>query len=275
MQFLLRPRILLNNALVLLPVVRKSVHIPSHLDLELVKLLIPLLNLLIQSLILNLELLVINQVQSIGQLFLLSKYLLLVCKLVSQSDVLQSVLIHLLVLGLICLFPLLDHLDWKLLASSAVLGIHSDTLLQFLELLLDLHAFLLLLVQFVLKFTGHSVVPLLSLLEIVTNLMDVGQGVEILVLVEHLVSLLLGLFACVLHQDDLLLEFLILSLQFVVLVHLIVYGLDELSLHDWLGWQISNRIVIAFFIGAIVIKVFHVLLRAKHALTGFACGSAD
>ena len=88
----------------------------GHLELELVKLLISLLNLLVQSLVLNLELLVIDQMESISQLLSLSQNFLLVSQLISECNVLQSVLVDLLVLGFIGFLPLFDHFLGQFLA---------------------------------------------------------------------------------------------------------------------------------------------------------------
>ena len=72
---------------------------------ELVQLFVSFLDLLVKSLILNLELLEINEMESISKLLLLLKDLLLVGKTVTQGDVLKSVLMHFLVLELFGFFP--------------------------------------------------------------------------------------------------------------------------------------------------------------------------
>jgi len=218
--------------LILLSVMRQHVHIMGHLKFEFVEFLISLFNLLIQGLILNLELLIINQMQTISQLLSLSQLLLLVGKLISQSDVLQSILIDLLIFSFICFFPFLNHLWWKLLTSSTVLSIHGNTLLELFELLLNLHTFLLLFIKLILEFTCHSVISFLSLFKVVTNLMYICKSIEILVLMKHLICLLFRLLACVLHQYNFLLEFFVLTLQFIVLMHLIMDSLNKFSLHN-------------------------------------------
>ena len=65
---------------------------------QLMKLLISLFNLFIESLVLNLELLEINQVQTISQLLLLLQNLLLIGKPVTQGDVLEAELSDFLIL---------------------------------------------------------------------------------------------------------------------------------------------------------------------------------
>ena len=67
----------------------------------------------------------------------------------------------------------------------------SDTSLQLLELMLNLLTLLLFLVELVLEFTRHTVVTILSLLQVESDLMHVGKSVEILVLVKKLVLALL------------------------------------------------------------------------------------
>ena len=126
-------------------------------------------------------------------------------------------------------------------------GVHCYTALQFLELLLDLGTFGLLLVELVLKFSSHTVVSILSLLEIVTDLMDVSQGVQVLVLVKRLISLLLVVaIVARLHQDDLALGFLVGLLQLLVLSTLILDSLDQLSLHGWLRGQVTDSAIVLF-----------------------------
>ena len=175
--------------------------------------------------------------ETFSELLLLLEDLLLVGKSIAQGDVLKSVLMNLLILGLISLLPLLDDLGAKLFASPGVDSIHSDTALQLFELLLNLCALGLLLIQLVLELASHAVVPVLSLFEIVTDLMNVGKGVEVLVLVEHLVSLLLVVtVVVVVHQDDFTLSLFIRLLQLLVLPSFVLDRLNELSLHSRLGW---------------------------------------
>jgi hypothetical protein len=52
--------------------------------------------------------------------------------------------------------------------------------------MLDFFALCLLLIKFGLKLTRHSVVAVLSFFEIESNLVDIGESVEVLMLVEHL-----------------------------------------------------------------------------------------
>ena len=94
---------------------------------------------------------------------------------------------HFLILRVVLVLPVFDDLLRQFLSCSAVDGVHCHGALKLLELLLDLRALGLLLVKFVLEFTSHTIVSILSLFEIVTNLMDVGEGVEVFVLVQHLV----------------------------------------------------------------------------------------
>jgi len=96
-----------------------------------------------------------------------------------------------LVLGLISLFPLLDNFCLKLLSSATMNSIHCYRAFELFELLLNLGAFCLLLVKFILEFTCHPVVTILSFFKVVTHLMHVSQSVEVLVLIQHLVSVFL------------------------------------------------------------------------------------
>ena len=64
----------------------------------------------------------------------------------------------------------------------------SDASLELLELALDLLTLGLLFIQLSLQLTGHLVVPVLGLLQVKADLMHVGKGVQILVLV-HLLGI--------------------------------------------------------------------------------------
>ena len=145
--------------------------------------LVPLLNLLVQGLVLDLELLVVDKVETLSELLLLLEDLLLVGQSVPQGDVLETILMNFLIFGLISLLPVFDHLGAELLSRAAVDGVHGDTTFELLELLLNLCALGLLLVQLVLEFTGHAIVTVLSFFQVVSDLMHVGQRVQILVLV--------------------------------------------------------------------------------------------
>lgn len=81
---------------------------------------------------------------------------------------------HFLVFSLVVLLPVLDDFGAELLARATMDGIHGDTALQLLELLVNLRALCLLFVELVLEFTGHLVVSLLGLAQVVADLMDVG-----------------------------------------------------------------------------------------------------
>ena len=91
-----------------------------------VKIFVTLLDLLVQSLVLNLKLFVIDQVQTVSELLLSAENLLLVGKSVPQRNVLQPILMHFLILGLVMLLPVFDHLSTQLLAGSAEDSILGD-----------------------------------------------------------------------------------------------------------------------------------------------------
>ena len=147
------------------------------------KLLISLFNLLVKSLVLNLELFVIDKMETFSKLLLLLKDLLLVGQSVPQSDVLEAILMNFLILGFISFLPVFNHLGAELFTSAAMHGVHGDTTFELFELLLDLCALRLLLVKFVLEFTGHAIVTVLSFFEVISDLMHVGEGVQIFMLV--------------------------------------------------------------------------------------------
>ena len=147
------------------------------------KLLVSLFNLLVKSLVFDLELFVIDKMETLSKLLLLFENLLLVGQSVSQSDVLEAILMNFLILGFISFLPVLDHLSAELFTCAAVDGVHGNTTLELLELLLDLCALCLLLVELVLEFTSHTIVTVLSFFEVISDLMHVGEGVQIFMLV--------------------------------------------------------------------------------------------
>ena len=88
---------------------RKDDHSGSDLLLQLVEFLITFLDLFVQSLVFDLQLLEVDQVQAIRQLLLLLVHLLKVIVAIPQRNVLQAVLVHLLVFDLLMLLPIIDH----------------------------------------------------------------------------------------------------------------------------------------------------------------------
>lgn len=174
------------------------------------KFFISFFNLFVQSLIFNLQLLEIDQMETIGKLFLLLKNLLLICESVSQSNILKSILMDFLIFQTFTVFPVFKSLLWNLLSGSAEDGILSHTSLQLLELLFNLVTLGLFLIQFSLKLRRHFVVTILSFFQIDSDLMDVCKSVEIFVLVHLNVWLFIILLKGRVNGDDLLLELLVL-----------------------------------------------------------------
>ena len=151
----------------------------------------------------------------------------------------------LLVLGLVLLFPVLDNLSMELFASSAVHGVHGHRLLELFELLFNLSALGLLLVEFVLELASHTIVAILSLFQVVADLVNVGKSVEVLVLVQHLVSVLLEVtVAARVNQDDLLLALFVGLFELLVLTALIFDSLDEFTLHGRLTWEVADAAIV-------------------------------
>ena len=113
------------DVLHLLTRVRQHDHMVDNLSAETGQLLVPLLNLLVERLVFNLQLLVIDQVKTFSKLLFLLQYFLLVGETVSERDILQSILMNFLIFGLIGFFPLLDDLGAELLSSATVNRVHS------------------------------------------------------------------------------------------------------------------------------------------------------
>jgi hypothetical protein len=90
--------VLLIYVLKLFSSMRQDNHGLGDLLSKFVKFFVSLLNFFIQGLILNLELFEIDQMETISELLFLFEDLLFVGKLVSQSNILKSILMHFLVL---------------------------------------------------------------------------------------------------------------------------------------------------------------------------------
>jgi len=159
------------------------------------QLLIPLFNFLIKRLILDFELLKINKMESISQLFFLLKDFLTVSKLVPQLDVLKSILMYLRVLGIVRSLPIVNTAGWQGFSVATEHGILGNRALQLFKLVLNLLTLGLLLIELSLEFRSHPVIALLGLLEVESYLVDVSQSVEVLMLVEESL-LLLDLSGC-------------------------------------------------------------------------------
>ena len=190
---------------------RQDDHSLRDLASQLVQLFVSLFDLFVQGLVLDFELLEIYQVETIGQLFLLLQDFLFIGQLVSESNVLEPILMDFLVFQGLTVLPLTEGLGWNLLTRSGEHSILRHTSLQLLELLFDLMALGLLLVQFGLQLRSHLVVPVLGFLKVDSDLMHISQGVEVLVLVHLYVWLLVVLLVVLVHHDDLLLELLVFS----------------------------------------------------------------
>lgn len=89
----------------------------------------------------------------------------------------------------------------------------------------------LLLIKLGLEFRGHLIIPVLSLFEVKTDLMDVSESVKIFVLVHRYIWLLVILLKGWLHDDYLPLQFLILLLQRVLLSQLLFDCKNKFPLH--------------------------------------------
>ena len=192
--------VLLLHVLQLLPSVRQDYNGLSDLLSQFVQFLVSLLYLLVQGLVLNLQLLEVDQVETVGELLLLLQDLLFVGELVPEGDVLKTILMHFLILQRLALFPLVPLLGRNDLSSPGEDSVGSDTSLQLLELLFNLMALGLFLVEFGLELRCHFIVPILSFFKIDSYLMDVCQSVQVLVLVHlHIRLLVTQIFKALVH----------------------------------------------------------------------------
>lgn len=107
---------------------------------------------------------------------------------------------HFLILQRLALFPLVPLLGRNDLSSPGEDSVRSDTSLQLFELLLNLMALGLFLVELGLELRGHFIVPILSFFKIDSYLMDVCQSVQVLVLVHlHIRLLVTQIFEALVH----------------------------------------------------------------------------
>ena len=86
--------------------------------------------------------------ETVSQLLLLFQHFLLVSQLISESDILQSILMHLLILQRLTLLPLIPLFWGNNLSGPREDSIRRNRPLQFFELLFDLMAFGLFLIEF-------------------------------------------------------------------------------------------------------------------------------
>ena len=173
------------------------------------------------------------------------------------------------------LFPLVKHLLGDLLAVAGEECVGRHAALELLELLLDLVALGLLLVELRLQFARHFVVALLCLLEVEAHLVDVCERVEVLVLVERAVALLVSAVVGVhVHEDDVLLQFPVLLLQAVLFAARLLDRNLQLALHLVLRGQVDDfvdRVFLllekAFLLARRLVKrLLRLRLTAVHAL---------
>lgn len=219
---------------------------------KLLQLLVSFLDFLVQGLVFDLELLEVDEMEAVSKLLTLLEYLLLVGEAVSQSDVLESVLMDLLIFERLAFFPLFEGFLGDLLASSREHSILCNGTLELLELRFDLTALCLLLVELGLELRGHLVVTILGFLQVDTDLMDVCQSVQVLVLVHLDIALALVVIVVLVHGQDLLLELVILALQVIAFLQLLLNGLDQIVTHLVLTWKLRDATFVTVVIAHVV-----------------------
>lgn len=193
-QMFILDSVLLLNILKFFSRVTQNHHSSCNLFPQFVQFFVSLFDFLIQSLVFNFKLFEINQMESISQLFLFLENFLLVGQSVPQSYILQSVLMHLLILESVHFFPLVQNLFGDFFTSSTENGVLGYATLQFFKLLLDFMAFSLLFIQFSLKFRGHLIVSILSFLQVETHLVHISKSVEIFMFIHRNIRLFIILF---------------------------------------------------------------------------------
>lgn len=135
---------------------------------------------------------------------------------------------HFRILSFVSGLPIVDHSVTQRLVCPGEHGVLGYGTLQLLELVLDFFALGLFFIEFGLEFRSHPVVTFLGLLQIETDLMDVSQSVQVLVLGQHLFSLHIGVSLIVVVLDDARLQVLVSPLQRLILPELICDRSNEL-----------------------------------------------
>lgn len=123
-------------------------------------------------------------------------------------------------------------------------------------MLLDFLALRLLFVQLGLQFRGHLVVTVLCFLQVKAHLVNVCKGVQVLVLVQHFLSVLLILVAVsAIQNEDALLQILIGALELLVFLALVLYCENELLLHlCWRG-KVAHT-----FVNLLIIVILEIII---------------
>lgn len=264
-------QVLLIHVLQLLAGVRQDHHRVRDLLPQLMKFFVSLFDLLVEGLVFDLELFEVDEVEAVCELLLLLEDLLLVGEAVPQGDVLQAELVHLLVLLELALLLHPDVVRLDLLPRATVHCVLGDTAFQFLELGLNFLALRLLLIKLGLKLSSHLIVAVLSLLEIEADLMHVSQCIKVFMFI-HLLSVSLrvsitgNLMSLLLvhggvHEHDLPLELLVVSLQGVLLAEGLLDRDDKLSPQLVLLVQVGNLVD-----AVVVIALVHVFVIVGRAV---------
>jgi hypothetical protein len=82
------------------------------------------------------------------------------------------------------ILPVFNHFSFKLLASTRKHSVLSHSAFKVLKLVLNFLTLSLLFIKLCLKLTSHSVVAVLGLFQVITNLMDVSESVQIFMLIQ-------------------------------------------------------------------------------------------
>ena len=153
------------------------------------KFFVSFLDFLIQSLILNLELLEVYQVESVSKLLLLLEYLLKICVSITKSNVLEAILMHFLIFFSFYTFPVFNYFGIQFSTSTAEDCVLGNATLELLKLVFNFFALSLFFVKFSLELASHAVVAILGFFKIETNLVNICKCVKVLMLIEHLFRL--------------------------------------------------------------------------------------
>mmetsp|Transcript_132435 Transcript_132435/g.264239 ORF Transcript_132435/g.264239 Transcript_132435/m.264239 type:complete len:219 (-) Transcript_132435:498-1154(-) len=171
-----------------------SDNLDSHNGLlsEFMHLLISFLNLLIQSLVFDLQLFKVNHVQVLGKFILFAKILLNLCLPILERDIRTSHLFNLCVLIKFELFNLLDNFLRDFPARASIFRVLRYLPFELLERVPALHSLLSLCVQLTPQLLAHFGIPQLLDSKLHAFLIHLCEGILILVLGDLPFGLLFG-----------------------------------------------------------------------------------
>lgn len=163
---------------------------------------------------------------------------------------------HLLVFTTFMIFPLFNHFRFKFHSSPWKNWILRHSFFQLFKLTFNLLTFRLLLIKFALQFTSHTIVSILSFFQIVSNLMHIGQSVQIFVLIQQLFLLFTAIITKFIKHDNWSLQFIIASTKLLIFIDFVSYSLNKLSFHLSRRRQVTKNLIFFFVFKIHIVVLF-------------------